>query len=158
MKKYALIVSVVGIFVLYSLAIRHQASENVAIKPLSSPQTSTTGNTAATPNSSGSSPPTQNTASSSKYKDGSFTGDAADAFYGNVQIKVTIANGQITVVDFLQYPNTHSTSVEINQQAMPYLKQETIQAQSAHVNLITGATFTSQAFIQSLSSALTKAT
>jgi uncharacterized protein with FMN-binding domain len=74
-----------------------------------------------------------------------------------VQVSVVVSGGRISDVKFLQYPNSHSTSVYINQQAMPYLKQETLQAQSANVQSITGATFTSYAFIQSLHSALAKA-
>ncbi len=60
-------------------------------------------------------------------------------------------------MQFLQYPDTHSTSVYINQQAMPYLQQEAIQAQSANVNIVSGATDTSIAFQQSLASALAQA-
>lgn len=91
------------------------------------------------------------------YKDGTYTGSAADAYYGNVQVQATIQGGNITNVAFLQYPDTHSTSVQINTQAMPYLQQEAIQAQSATVNIVSGATDTSEAFQQSLASALTQA-
>ena len=94
----------------------------------------------------------------SRYKDGSYTGDVTDAFYGNVQVKVTISGGKITDVQFLQYPNDRQTSVEINSQAMPLLGQEAIQAQSAQVDGVSGATQTSGAFIQSLQTALQKAT
>ena len=85
-----------------------------------------------------------------KYKNGTYTGSVADAFYGNVQVQVTISGGQITDVQFLQYPNDRSTSIFINSQAMPLLKQEAIQAQSAQVSGVSGATATSGAFIQSL--------
>jgi len=81
----------------------------------------------------------------------------ADAYYGNVQVRATISGGKITGVTFLQYPHTHSTSVYINQQAMPYLQQEAIKAQGANVDIVSGATYTSQAFIQSLGSALAQA-
>ncbi|HEY5220618.1 MAG TPA: FMN-binding protein [Candidatus Paceibacterota bacterium] len=91
------------------------------------------------------------------YTDGTYTGSPADAYYGNVQVEAIISGGKITDVQFLQYPNTHSTSVYINSQAMPYLKQEAIQAQSANVNIVSGATDTSMAFQQSLASALTQA-
>ena len=94
---------------------------------------------------------------SGQYKDGQFTGIIADAFYGNVQVKVTVSGGKITTVQFLDYPHDRRTSQMINAQAMPYLKTETIQAQNANVNIISGATLTSEAFIQSLQSALSKA-
>lgn len=96
--------------------------------------------------------------STGKYKDGSYTGIVADAIYGNIQVQVIITSGKITDVIFLQYPNDRQTSIEINTQAMPYLKQEAITAQSANVNGVTGATASSDAFVQSLSSALKQAT
>jgi uncharacterized protein with FMN-binding domain len=91
------------------------------------------------------------------YTDGSYTGSVANAYYGNVQVKAVISGGKIADVQFLQYPNTHSTSVYINSQAMPYLRQEAIQAQSANVDIVSGATDTSMAFQQSLAAALAQA-
>ncbi|MHB0865332.1 MAG: FMN-binding protein [Minisyncoccota bacterium] len=91
------------------------------------------------------------------YADGSYTGSAADAYYGTVQVKAIVRSGQLADVQFLQYPNTHSNSIYINSQAMPLLTQEAIQAQSANVNGVSGATFTSEAFAQSLAVALVKA-
>ncbi len=91
------------------------------------------------------------------YRDGTYTGSQADAYYGIVQVQADIQNGKIANVTFLQYPNTHSTSVYINSQAMPYLTQEAIQIQNANVDIISGATDTSLAFQQSLASALAQA-
>lgn len=93
----------------------------------------------------------------SGYKDGEYTGITADAYYGNVQVKAVIQGGRVTDVQFLDYPRDRRTSVLINSQTMPYLKTEAIRAQNAQVNIISGATLTSQAFIQSLHSALDKA-
>ena len=93
----------------------------------------------------------------SGYKDGTYTGNAADAFYGLIQVQAIIANGRITSVQFLQAPNDRGTSIEINSQADPLLAQEAIQAQSAQVNIVSGATDSSQAFVQSLQSALDQA-
>ncbi|MEI6327294.1 MAG: FMN-binding protein [Candidatus Roizmanbacteria bacterium] len=92
-----------------------------------------------------------------KYKDGTYDGDVADAIYGNMQVRATIQNGLIADVEFLQYPSDRSHSVRINQSAMPILKSEVIQAQSANVDIVSGATASSQAFIQSIQSALNKA-
>ena len=92
-----------------------------------------------------------------QYKDGTYTGSVEDAFYGNIQVQVTISNGKISDVQFLQYPNDRSTSIMINSQAMPLLKQEAITAQSASVDIVSGATDSSQAFIQSLTNALSQA-
>lgn len=96
-------------------------------------------------------------ATSGRYRDGNYTGSVADAFYGNIQIQARIQNGALTKVQFLQYPNDRQTSVEINSQAMPLLRQEAIQAQSGQVNIISGATDSSNAFVQSLTAALAKA-
>ncbi len=92
-----------------------------------------------------------------KYVDGSYTGDATDAYYGTVQVRVVIRNGLIADVQFLQHPDSRSTSQYINGQAMPLLTQEAVQSQNAQVDGVSGATFTSEAFRQSLASALTKA-
>jgi uncharacterized protein with FMN-binding domain len=91
------------------------------------------------------------------YKDGVYTGGMVDAFYGYIQVQVVINNKQITDVKFLRYPNDRQNSMMINMYAMPILKQEAIQAQSANVNIVSGATASSQAFIQSLNSALSSA-
>ena len=156
MKKFTVGLAVLGVFGLYSLAIRH---ESPVLAPPPSLSSKSAPASTATPASSGSSSVSGSGVSSSTkaYKDGTYTGSSADAYYGNVQVSATISGGKITAVQFLQYPNTHSTSVAINQQAMPYLQQEAIQAQSANVQAVSGATFTSQAFMQSLSSALSQA-
>ena len=94
---------------------------------------------------------------SGQYADGQYVGPVTDAWYGYVQIKAVVQGGRITDVQFLQYPNDRRTSQQINSIAMPYLTQEAVQAQSARVNLISGATLTSRAFVQSLASALQSA-
>ncbi len=92
------------------------------------------------------------------YKDGEYTGDVVDAYFGNVQVKVAVQGGRITDVQFLDYPQDRRNSIAINTRAMPHLKAEAIQAQSASVDIVSGATATSQAFRESLRSALIKST
>jgi uncharacterized protein with FMN-binding domain len=92
-----------------------------------------------------------------QYKDGDYTGTTVDAYYGLVQVQATIKQGKLADVQFLQYPNDRRTSIRINNIAMPYLQQEAIQAQSANVDVISGATLTSEAFAQSLQVALSSA-
>ena len=92
-----------------------------------------------------------------QYKDGQFTGPTVDAFYGYVQVQAVIQGGQIADVKFLQYPSDRQTSRRINSIAMPYLTQEAVQAQSANVDIVSGATLTSQAFAESLQAALQSA-
>ena len=95
--------------------------------------------------------------SSGQYKDGTYTGSTADAYYGYIQVQAVIRGGRLTDVKFLQYPSDHSTSVFINTQAMPMLRSEALQAQSANVDIVSGASDSSVAFQKSLSSALAKA-
>jgi uncharacterized protein with FMN-binding domain len=108
-------------------------------------------------------PPTPTTAPTAivkalgQYKDGSYTGPQVDAYWGVVQIKAVIRNGKISDVTFLEYPSDRRTSQRINSIAMPYLKTEAIQVQSANVDLISGATLTSEAFAESLQAALSGA-
>ncbi len=92
-----------------------------------------------------------------QYVDGTYTGSVEDAYYGMVQVQAVILGGRLASVDFLQYPNDRSTSRYINDQAMPILKSEAIQAQSADVSGVSGASETSPAFIQSLGNALAQA-
>lgn len=101
--------------------------------------------------------PTPTPVSRGQYADGSYVGSVADAYYGYVQVKATVQGGKITAVDFLRYPNDRRTSEYINSQAMPYLESEALQAQSAQVDTVSGATDTSMAFRESLASALAKA-
>ncbi len=91
------------------------------------------------------------------YKDGIYDGPVVDAYYGNLQVEAIIQGGKIADVKFLDYPQDRRTSRFINSQAMPWLTEEAVQVQSANVDLISGATFTSQAFVQSLQSALDQA-
>jgi uncharacterized protein with FMN-binding domain len=125
----------------------------VLARPQTQPTRAPTQSVLPTPTS----PPPPTAPSSSPYKDGTYVGAQIDAFYGIVQIQAVIQNGKIADVQFLQYPNDRRTSVRINSIATPYLQQEAIQAQSANVDIISGATLTSEAFIQSLESALLNA-
>jgi uncharacterized protein with FMN-binding domain len=74
-----------------------------------------------------------------------------------VQVQAKVQNGKITAVQFLQYPTDRRTSQQINAIAVPYLQQEAIQAQSANVDIVSGATLTSEGFQMSLQSALANA-
>jgi uncharacterized protein with FMN-binding domain len=102
--------------------------------------------------------PSATPTSQGKYRNGTYTGAVADAFYGNVQVEATITGGKITKVTFLDYPQDRSTSIRINSIATPELSRQAIQAQSANVDGVSGASATSQAFRESLADALGQAT
>ena len=93
---------------------------------------------------------------SDNYKDGTYTGSVADAFYGKLQAVVTIKGGLITDVTFPQAPSGGRSS-DVSSRALPALKAETIAAQAASVNTVSGATQDSEAFNQSLAVALAQA-
>lgn len=100
---------------------------------------------------------TASSGSSSGLKDGTYTGQAVDTRYGAVQVKISVSGGKITAVDVPQYPNESGRDAEINQQAVPQLVSETLSAQSAQIDMVSGATYTSDGYAQSLQSALDQA-
>jgi uncharacterized protein with FMN-binding domain len=97
------------------------------------------------------------TSTTSATKPGTYTGTAVRTQYGTVQVKLTVAGGTITNVQALQYPSNNPHSSSISQYAVPTLIQEALQTQSAQINAVSGATYTSQGFVQSLQSALSQA-
>ncbi len=92
------------------------------------------------------------------YADGAYTGPVVDAYYGLIQIQAIVQGGKLIGIKVLQYPNDRRTSIYINRQALPMLRDEVVQAQSANVDIISGATLTSRAFIRSIGGALKQAT
>ena len=85
------------------------------------------------------------------------TGAVAQTRWGPVQVRVTEAGGKITAVDVLQSPNENGRDQEINARALPVLTSETLSAQSADIDMVSGATVTSGGYLQSLQSALDQA-
>lgn len=125
----------------------------------SSGASSSSGASAEAPASSGSSGSSSDAASTpdaSPTTDGTATvvGDAVDTRYGPVQVAVTFAGGQIASVQTLQSPDGHGESVQINRWATPILAQEVVAAQSAQIDTVSGATYTSQAYATSVQSAI----
>lgn len=118
----------------------------------STPQSGSTSST--TPSDT----PTDSTASgASDLQDGTYTGDAAATRYGPVQVRISVSGGQIASVDVVDYPTDSPRDRQINQQAVPMLVGETTSAQSAEIDLISGATYTSRGYTQSLQSAIDQA-
>jgi uncharacterized protein with FMN-binding domain len=155
MKKILATFVFAAVFAAYALSQRlgaNPASGSVAIAPPAS-QSVPSGDTA----SLGQSVSGGAGSAASGYADGSYTGSVVNAYYGFVQVSVDIAKGKIADVRFLQYPNDRGTSRAINAQAMPVLTSEAVQAQSANVDGVTGASDTSAAFRESLASALAQA-
>jgi uncharacterized protein with FMN-binding domain len=89
--------------------------------------------------------------------DGQYSGDVVNTRYGPVQVQVTISNGKIVDVTALQLPSNDPHSAQISQYVEPILRSSALQAQSAQVDLVSGATYTSQAYARSLQAALDQA-
>jgi uncharacterized protein with FMN-binding domain len=100
---------------------------------------------------------TGSSSSSSSAASGTVTGAAADTRWGPVQVQITVADGSITDVSVVQYPTSNGKDQEINARALPILIQETLKAQSASIDMVSGATYTSDGYVTSLQSALDQA-
>ena len=121
--------------------------------------TTTTGTTAttATTGTTTSGATSKTTSGSSTYKDGTYTGTTVTHQYGSVAVTVTISGGKITNVTAQAASAGDRRSSSINSQAIPMMKTEVLSANSAKVSTISGATYTTTAYITSLQSALAKA-
>lgn len=95
--------------------------------------------------------------SSSAAASKTYTGSIAQTRWGPVQVEITVADSKITKVDVVQYPDGNHRDEEINAYAIPTLVQETLSQQSADIDMVSGATVTSDGYVQSLQSALDKA-
>ncbi len=88
---------------------------------------------------------------------GTFDGDAVVTRFGVVQVRITVADGRITTVEAVQVPDRDRHDQLINARAVPILNAEAVREQGSDVDLVSGATLTSQGYVQSLQSAIDKA-
>ncbi|MCW2777794.1 MAG: FMN-binding protein [Frankiales bacterium] len=82
------------------------------------------------------------------------TGDVVQTRWGPVQVRITVASGKVTAASAVQVPSGNGRDAEINGYAVPVLDQETVSAQSASIDAVSGATVTSDGYVTSLQSAL----
>jgi uncharacterized protein with FMN-binding domain len=116
------------------------------------------GDTTATPAPSApASDSPQPSASTSGSRNGSYDGSTVSTRYGDVQVRVIISGGRISDVQPVTLPSDRQRSALISQEAAPLLHDEVVQAQSAQIDVISGATYTSYGYAQSLQAALDKA-
>ena len=160
----ALLSTVLGLFLLLSfktpeasgIASSSRTNQAVVDQPVGGKSQS--GTSTSQSGSSGTSRGTGKTAtgaqSTSGYADGTFTGQDVSMRYGDVQVQVTISGGAVTDVTALQLPDGDGHSSRISSIVEPMLRSEALQAQTASIDLISGATYTSGAYMQSLQSAL----
>ena len=164
MKRATIVTGVTVIGVAWLLNYKIAPHQLAALAPASptqgpgnpaSPSTSPTA--AASPSATPSATPTPSASPSPTALSGTFTGADFPNRFGDVQVRIVISNGHITDVQAVQLPTDRAESAYISQQAGPWLRTEALQAQSANIDIISGATYTSQSYQQSLESALQQA-
>lgn len=164
---YATLATVSGLVLLFGYRTSH-GDEMTATAPATAGSAlsgSTSGSAGAsdaagsTPGSTGSTSDSTGTggSTSSGLQDGTYTGDSAGTRYGPVQVQITVSGGSISAVDVLDYPSDNPRDRQISQRALPMLISETTSAQSARVDMISGATYTSEGYLRSLQSAIDQA-
>ncbi len=147
MKKilYAVLATVSGLVLLFS----YKTSLDV-VTPTTVAATPTNTSGTGTPGAGG-------TTVTTGLQDGTYTGDAVGTRYGPVQAKITVSGGTITAVDVPEYPNGNGRDRQINERAIPRLISETLQSQDASIDMVSGATYTSEGYTRSLQSAIDQA-
>jgi uncharacterized protein with FMN-binding domain len=134
-----------------------------AIGPVTGPVATAPASTGAAPSPTSSSAtgtsaaPKSSASSTAAPASRTLSGQAVQTRYGTVQVQVVLSGSTIQSVGFLQLTAADPRSEEINSQAAPILVQQTMQAQSANIDGVSGATYTSQGYQQSLQSALDQA-
>jgi len=131
------------------LSFKTHGTSSLATPPAASATTGNTTGTSAAGSTSGST-------SGSSTGTRTVTGDTIDTRFGPVQVKVTVTNGKVSSVNAIDYPMNDPRDQQINSYAIPVLNQEATQAGNANIDMVSGATFTSEGYLQSLQSALNK--
>ncbi|PPK71085.1 FMN-binding protein [Actinokineospora auranticolor] len=85
------------------------------------------------------------------------TGPVAQTRWGAVQVAITLADNKVTAVTVLQSPDANRKDQQINARALPILTEEALDAQSADIDMVSGATVTSEGYRESLQGALDEA-
>ena len=133
-----------------------KSAKPVATKKATAAPTQSTTTQSATATQSAAPVATQTTAPVTKtVKDGTFTGPSVNVNYGNVQVMITVSNGRITDAVAVKAPKGKND--RYTNMAVPILKQQTLQAQSANIQGASGASYTSYGWFKSLQGALAEA-
>jgi uncharacterized protein with FMN-binding domain len=118
----------------------------------------TSGSTTSAGNQHSASPSSPSGSSGSRStKITTYTGSVAQTRWGPVQVKISVQGGKLTKVTILQHPSGNSRDAEINDYALPILINESVTAQSANIDMVSGATVTSEGYLTSLQAALDEA-
>ncbi|HEX3612498.1 MAG TPA: FMN-binding protein [Sporichthyaceae bacterium] len=140
---------ITGLLFLYPTSFGHSTGVAAAApKAVLAPGRVVETNPATTPDGSG----TTGAAASGGSR--TVTGSAAQTRYGPVQVQITVSGGRIVAAEAIEYPSESGRDRQINQVAVPELNQAVLGAQSAGIDTVSGATYTSIGYVQSLQSAL----
>jgi len=156
----ALVGTVSGLLMLFSYHTSLAGAGTLAVPASTGTATTTVPGTTSGSGSAGSGTSGSGSAgsgSSSGAASGTYTGDTASTQWGPVQVQITVADGKITDATAVQYPSGNGKDQEINSYALPILAQEAVAAQSAQIDHVSGATVTSDGYVQSLQSAIDQA-
>ncbi|MEV5875924.1 FMN-binding protein [Streptomyces sp. NPDC052101] len=127
----------------------------LSLKPHTTPALATADTKS--PSASSSSAPSSGSTAGTKTVSRTVTGDTVQTRWGPVQVRVTVRSGKLTDVTAVRYPQDNPRDQEINSYALPQLRREALAAQSARIDMVSGATYTSTGYRQSLQSALDSA-
>jgi uncharacterized protein with FMN-binding domain len=145
--------TVAALVLLFSYRTSTNSSEaGAAQTTINKPATTPTGATPAPTTGSTATPAPSSTTTAGAAK--TYTGSVASTRWGDVQVSITVTDGRITDVAVPVYPSENGRDQEINANALPVLRQETLAAQNASIEIVSGATVTSDGYLQSLQSAL----
>lgn len=161
MRRTVLTAGGTALGVVLLLAAKPHHTVAVAVPAVTAPEQDSSGTGSGTGagsssgSPSGSSPSASSTGGAAKSTGvRTITGGSVDTRWGPVQVKVTFNGSKITAIDVVQEPDGNPRDQEINSQAIPILTQEALAAQSANIDAVSGASYTSEGYIGSLQSAL----
>ncbi|MGE3193315.1 MAG: FMN-binding protein [Microbacteriaceae bacterium] len=148
---------ILGVGVGLGTAAQHGAVISVPSTGVTGTGTTTSGGTTGGTSTGSTGSGSSASGSGSSAADGTYTGDSVPTRFGDVQVQVTVSGGQITDVTPLRLTDRDGRSVQISNRAAPILREEVLSAQSANVRMVSGATYTSEGYLNSLQSALDQA-
>lgn len=140
----------IGLLVAARAVVTPPPHQRLALLPAALPSTNTT----TTPPPSSTVAPTTTRKAPAPTGRHTVDGDAVDTPYGPVQVAVVFSGNRIVDVQALRTPNDADRSVMLAQMAVPVLRQEVLSAQSAQVDSVSGATYTSEGYAQSVQYAI----
>jgi len=150
-----IVVAVMGTISGLVLLFSYHTSRNEGSTAVAGPAAS--GGSASSSESSNGSSNGSSSGSAGSTASGTYTGDSVMTRWGAVQVQITVADGKITAAEAVAYPQANPRDRQINAYALPVLAQEATKAQSADIDAVSGATVTSDGYIQSLQSAIDRA-